>query len=100
MLFVISPAKSLDFESAALTDKYTLANWAAKEIYLPNEQNTMFPLVKETTFRFKYIHVERKLAELRSYLTQENADMVFYLNEFSKWNNLRQLINEELNRVV
>ncbi len=84
----------------ALTEKYTLANWAAKEIYLPNEQNTMFPLVKESTFRFKYVHVERKLMELRSYLSQENADMVYYLNEFSKWNNLRQLINEELNRVV
>lgn len=84
----------------ALTEKYTLANWEAKEIYLPNEQNTMFPLVKESTFRFKYVHVERKLMELRSYLSQENADMVYYLNEFSKWNNLRQLINEELNRVV
>ena len=84
----------------ALTEKYTLANWAAKDIYLPNEQNTMFPLVKESTFRFKYVHVERKLMELRSYLSQENADMVYYLNEFSKWNNLRQLINEELNRVV
>jgi len=84
----------------ALTEKYTLANWAAKEIYLPNEQNTMFPLVKESTFRLKYVHVERKLMELRSYLSQENVDMVYYLNEFSKWNNLRQLINEELNRVV
>jgi len=84
----------------ALTEKYTLANWEAKEIYLPKEKNTMFPLVKETTFRFKYIHVERKMMELKSYLGQENVDMVYYLNEFSKWNNLRQLINEQLNRVV
>ncbi len=84
----------------ALTEKYTLANWEAKEIYLPKEKSTMFPLVKETTFRFKYIHVERKMMELKSYLGQENVDMVYYLNEFSKWNNLRQLINEQLNRVV
>jgi len=84
----------------ALTEKYMLANWEAKEIYLPKEKNTIFPLVKETTFRFKYVHVERKLMQLKSYLTQENADMEYYLNEFAKWNNLRQLINEELNRVV
>jgi DNA primase len=84
----------------ALTEKYMLANWEAKEIYLPKEKNTIFPLVKETTFRFKYVHVERKLIQLKSYLTQENADMEYYLNEFAKWNNLRQLINEELNRVV
>jgi len=84
----------------ALTEKYMLANWEAKEIYLPIEKNTIFPLVKETTFRFKYVHVERKLTQLKSYLTQENADMEYYLNEFAKWNNLRQLINEELNRVV
>ena len=84
----------------ALTEKYILAKWEAREIFLPKEQNIIFPLVKETTFRFKYVYVERKLAELRHYLSQENADMDYYLNEFSKWNSLRQLINEQLNRVV
>ena len=84
----------------ALTEKYTLANWEAKEIYLPKEKNTIFQLVKETTFRFKYVHVERKLKELKSYLGQENADLEYYMNEFSKWNTLRQLINDQLNRVV
>ena len=84
----------------ALSEKYLLAKWEAREIYLPKEQNVIFPLVKETTLRFKYVYVERKLAELRHYLSQENADMDYYLNEFSKWNSLRQLLNEQLNRVV
>ncbi len=84
----------------ALSEKYLLAKWEARQIYLPKEQNVIFPLVKETTLRFKYVYVERKLAELRHYLSQENADMDYYLNEFSKWNSLRQLLNEQLNRVV
>ncbi len=84
----------------ALTEKYTLANWKAKEIYLPDEKNTIFPLVNETTLRMKYVHVERKLNALKEYLTMENADYNYYLVQFQKWNNARQLINEQLNRVV
>ena len=92
--------KVLAVVTEALSEKYLLAKWEAREIYLPKEQNIIFPLVKETTLRFKYVYVERKLAELRHYLSQENADMDYYLNEFSKWNSLRQLLNEQLNRVV
>ena len=48
----------------------------------------------------KYVHVERKLNALKEYLTMENADYNYYLVQFQKWNNARQLINEQLNRVV
>lgn len=84
----------------ALTDKYTLANWKAREIYLPKEQNTLVPLIRDSTFRLKYVFVERKLNELGQYLKQDGADMDYYLNEFSKWNRTRNALNELLNRVV
>ena len=84
----------------ALTEKYTLANWKSKEIYLPDEKNTIFPLVNETTLRLKYVHVERKLNALKEYLSMENADYNYYMVQFQKWNNARQHINEKLNRVV
>lgn len=84
----------------ALTEKYTLANWKSKEIYLPKEQNTLFPLVSETTLRMKYVHVERKLNALKEYLKMDNVDYNHYMVQFQKWNNARALINEKLNRVV
>jgi DNA primase len=84
----------------ALTDKYTLANWKSKDIYLPEEKKTIFILVSETTMRMKYVHVERKLHALKDYLKIESADYDYYMVQFQKWNSARQLINEKLNRVV
>ena len=84
----------------ALTDKYTLANWKSKDIYLPEEKKTIFTLVRETTMRMKYVHVERKLHALKDYLKMESADYDYYLVQFQKWNSARQMINEKLNRVV
>ena len=84
----------------ALTDNYTLANWKSKDIYLPEEEKTIFTLVKETTMRMKYVHVERKLQALKDYLKMENADYDYYMVQFQKWNSARQMINEKLNRVV
>ena len=84
----------------ALTDKYTLANWKSKDIYLPEEKKTIFTLVRETTMRMKYVHVERKLHALKDYLKMESADYDYYMVQFQKWNSARQMINEKLNRVV
>ncbi len=84
----------------ALTDKYTLANWKSKDIYLPEEEKTIFTLVRETTMRMKYVHVERKLHALKDYLKMESADYDYYMVQFQKWNSARQMINEKLNRVV
>lgn len=84
----------------ALTEKYTLAKWEAREIYLPKEQNTMFPLIRETTLRLKSEFVRRKLNELGAYLKQSDVDLDYYMNEFSKWNTMRTRLNELLNRVV
>ena len=84
----------------ALTDKYTLANWKSKDIYLPEEEKTIFTLVRETTMRMKYVHVERKLHALKDYLKMEGADYDYYMVQFQKWNSARQMINEKLNRVV
>ena len=78
----------------ALTDKYTLANWKSKDIYLPEEEKTIFTLVRETTMRMKYVHVERKLHALKDYLKMEGADYDYYMVQFQKWNSARQMINE------
>jgi DNA primase len=84
----------------ALTDKYTLANWKSKDIYLPEQEKTIFTLVSETTMRMKYVHVERKLHALKDYLKMESADYDYYMVQFQKWNSARQMINDKLNRVV
>ena len=84
----------------ALTNNYTLANWKSKDIYLPEEEKTIFTLVKETTMRMKYVHVERKLQALKDYLKMENADYDYYMVQFQKWNSARQMINEKLKRDV
>jgi len=84
----------------ALTERYTLADWSKKDIHLPKEQNTLFPLVKDTVFRMKYVHIERKLAALKELLTEENVDYDYYLVQFQKWNAARQMMSEKLNRIV
>lgn len=84
----------------ALTERYTLADWSKKDIHLPKEQNTLFPLVKDTVFRMKYVHIERKLAGLKELLNKENVDYDYYLVQFQKWNAARQIMSEKLNRIV
>ena len=90
----------VELVTEALTEKYTLAKWEAREIYLPKEKNIIFSLVRDTVFRFKYIHVQRQLELLKSKLDGDDIQIDHYMNEFSKWNQLRQMLDDELNRVV
>ena len=90
----------VELVTEALTEKYTLAKWEAREIYLPKEKNIIFSLVRDTVFRFKYMHVPRPLELLKSKLDGDDIQIDHYMNEFSKWNQLRQMLDDELNRVV
>ena len=90
----------VELVTEALTEKYTLAKWEAREIYLPKEKNIIFSLVRDTVFRFKYKHVQRQLELLKSKLDGDDIQIDHYMNEFSKWNQLRQMLDDELNRVV
>ena len=90
----------VELVTEALTEKYTLAKWEAREIYLPKEKNIIFSLVRDTVFRFKYMHVQRQLELLKSKLDGDDIQIDHYMNEFSKWNQLRQILDDELNRVV
>ena len=90
----------VELVTEALTEKYTLAKWKAREIYLPKEKNIIFSLVRDTVFRFKYMHVQRQLELLKSKLDGDDIQIYHYMNEFSKWNQLRQMLDDELNRVV
>ena len=90
----------VELVTEALTEKYTLAKWEAREIYLPKEKNIIFSLVRDTVFRFKYQHVQRQLELLKSKLDGDDIQIDHYMNEFSKWNQLRQMLDDELNRVV
>ena len=90
----------VELVTEALTEKYTLAKWEAREIYLPKEKNIIFSLVRDTVFRFKYMHVQRQLELLKSKLDGDDIQIDHYMNEFSKWNQLRQMLDDELNRVV
>ena len=83
----------------ALTDNYT-CELEVKRYLFTGGKKTIFTLVKETTMRMKYVHVERKLQALKDYLKMENADYDYYMVQFQKWNSARQMINEKLNRVV
>ncbi|MEY2963894.1 MAG: primase [Bacteroidota bacterium] len=84
----------------ALTEKYNLANWERKEIYLPNEVQMLIERVKETVLRVKYMYVERKLDDLREVLKAENVDYEAYMNDFKRWNDARAKLSELLNRAV
>jgi len=77
-----------------------LAKWEARDIYLPKEKNIIFSLVRDTVFRFKYQHVQRQLEQLKSKLEGDDIQIDRYMNEFHKWNQLRQMLDDELNRVV
>ena len=90
----------VELVTEALTEKYTLAKWEAREIYLPKEKNIIFSLVRDTVFRFKYMHVQRQLELLKSKLEGDDIQIDRYMNEFHKWNQLRQMLDDELNRVV
>ena len=84
----------------AITEKYTLSNWERKEIYLPSEKNTVKELVPETVLRLKSVWVERKLKALKDTFNEENVDIDYYMTEFDKWNQLRQRVNDSLNRII
>jgi len=84
----------------ALTEKYILSNWERKEIYLPSEKNTVKELVPETVLRLKSVWVERKLKALKDTFNEENVDIDYYMTEFDKWNQLRQRVNDSLNRII
>jgi DNA primase len=90
----------VELVTEALTEKYVLAKWEAREIYLPKEKNIIFSLVRDTVFRFKYQHVQRQLELLKSKLEGDDIQIDRYMNEFHKWNQLRQMLDDELNRVV
>ena len=79
----------VELVTEALTEKYTLAKWEAREIYLPKEKNIIFSLVRDTVFRFKYMHVQRQLELLKSKLDGDDIQIDQYMNEFSKCNQLR-----------
>lgn len=95
-----TPQTMAELVTEALTETYTLADWSKKDIYLPRKENLLFPLVEQTVLRFKYVFVERKLEALKGNLEREAIDTSVYLNEFKKWNDLRQQINDKLRRVV
>ena len=84
----------------ALTEKYILSNWERKEIYLPSHKNTVKELVPETVLRLKSVWVERKLKALKDTFSEENVDIDYYMTEFDKWNQLRQRVNDSLNRII
>jgi len=84
----------------ALTEKYILSNWERKEIYLPSDKNTVKELVPETVLRLKSVWVERKLKALKDTFNEENVDIDYYMTEFDKWNQLRQRVNDSLNRII
>lgn len=90
----------VELVTEALTEKYVLAKWEAREIYLPKEKNIIFSLVRDTVFRFKYQHVQRQLELLKSKLEGDDIQIDHYMNEFHKWNQLRQMLDDKLNRVV
>ena len=90
----------VELVTEALTEKYVLAKWEAREIYLPKEKNIIFSLVRDTVFRFKYQHVQRQLELLKSKLEGDDIQIDRYMNEFHKWNQLRQMLDDKLNRVV
>ena len=90
----------VELVTEALTEKYVLAKWEAREIYLPKEKNIIFSLVRDTVFRFKYQHVQRQLELLKSKLEGDDIQIDRYMNEFRKWNQLRQMLDDKLNRVV
>lgn len=90
----------VELATEALAEKYSLANWERKEIFLPAERKMLIDVVKESVLRLKYMYVERKLDDLRIALQGENVDIDGYMNEFTRWNNARQQLSDLLNRVV
>jgi hypothetical protein len=44
--------------------------------------------------------VERKLKALKDTFNEENVDIDYYMTEFDKWNQLRQRVNDSLNRII
>lgn len=92
----------VSFVTETLTEKYQLANWESKEIYLPSKKSTIVPLVMESLERLRFIIVERKLKELLVQIQQAEDEHVVnnLMNTYYKWTQLRSKINDKLNRVV
>ncbi len=90
----------VELVTEALTEKYVLAKWEAREIYLPKEKNIIYALVSDTVLRFKYMHVQRQLEQLKTMLEGDDIQIDRYMNEFHRWNQLRQMLDDKLNRVV
>lgn len=97
-----SDPEEIAFVTQALAEKYSLADWKRKDIHLPKETSTRIPLVQETTMSLKLVVVERKIKEIEERIVefQDTEGVDYYLDELTKWLQVRTRAKAGLNRQI
>ncbi|MDC8003186.1 DNA primase [Aureisphaera galaxeae] len=97
------PPKSAEAVTHILMDdeKYQLASWDRKEIYVKLKEYSIPQMVMETILNLRRHFVNMKIAELAGTITEkEELEKQDILQDVQDYNTLRMVLSEKLRRVV
>jgi DNA primase len=88
--------------SDLLTEKYSLANWERREVYLRPKTDAIPRYTNEAILRFKTVKVDDliqgRMEGLRGNITAEEKDGI--MREIKKYSQFKRDLNAELNRIL
>jgi DNA primase len=85
-----------------LTERYALADWKRKNIFVQEREDQLSKHVEECLFRFKELRLSDMIIQLKTELeSTEDADKrVQLLEQFTHFQGVRNALHKKLNRVL
>ena len=85
-----------------LTERYALADWKRKNIFVQEREDHLSKHVEECLFRFKELRLSDMITQLKTELeSTEDADKrVQLLEQFTHFQGVRNALHKKLNRVL
>jgi DNA primase len=85
-----------------LVDKYVLADWKKKNIYIPKREDKLSNHVLESVFRFKEIKLKEMISEKQLILdkTINEKERLLQLKDFNDLIAIRNSLFKKLNRIL
>jgi hypothetical protein len=85
-----------------LTERYALADWKRKNIYVQEREDHLSKHVEECLFRFKELRLTDMISGLKTELdyTDEPQERMKLLERFTHFQGVRNALHKKLNRVL
>ncbi|MEJ6499816.1 MAG: DNA primase [Cryomorphaceae bacterium] len=85
-----------------LTERYVLADWKRKNIFIQTPEDHLTPHVEECLYRFKELRLSEMIIALKNELeeTQDAQQRLTLLQRFTALQGVRNALHKKLNRVL